>query len=306
MAKFVVVKLLGAALTLLLAASIAFILSRASGDPVHQILGDHATAQQIADFRHTLGLDASLWQQYFHYLGDLIHGDFGTSLRYGQENVTLLLDRLRASLLLASLAILLGATVGFALGTFAALHENSWIDRIAMGLALLGQSVPAFWLAMMLVIIFAINMPILPAGEFTGPSSLILPVVTLSTLPMAKVARLARSSMVEILEEPLVEAAHARGFSARRVVFRHIVRNSMTPVVTLTGIQMGALLSGAVTVEYVFAWPGLGTLAVQAVGFRDFSLVQALVVFGALAFVVINLCVDIINGAVDPRLRESA
>ena len=305
MPRFVVTKLGGAALTLLLAATIAFALSRAAGDPVHQILGDQATGEQIKALRERLGLDAPLVQQYFTYLADLVRGDFGTSLRYGQENVSLLLGRVGASLLLASLAIALGATVGFALGTLAALRENSWIDRIAMGVALLGQSVPAFWLGMMLVVIFAINVPILPAGELTGPASLVLPVVTLSTLPMAKVARLARSSMVEILEEQFVEAARARGFSGRRVVLSHIVRNSMTPVVTLTGIQVGALLSGAVTVEYVFAWPGLGTLAVQAVGFRDFPLVQALVIFGALAFVVINLVVDIINGAVDPRLRES-
>ena len=306
MPRFVVTKLGGAALTLLLAATIAFALSRAAGDPVHQILGDQATADQIQALRARLGLDAPLVQQYVTYLTDLVRGDFGTSLRYGQENVTLLLDRVGASLLLASLAIALGATVGFALGSLGAMHENSWIDRIAMSVALLGQSVPAFWLGMMLVVIFAINFPILPAGEMTGPASLVLPVVTLSTLPMAKVARLARSSMVEILEEPFVEAARARGFSGRRVVFSHIVRNSMTPVVTLTGIQVGALLSGAVTVEYVFAWPGLGTLAVQAVGFRDFPLVQALVVVGALAFVVLNFLGDIINGAVDPRLRESA
>jgi peptide/nickel transport system permease protein len=306
MLKYITVKLAGAALTLFLAATIAFALSRAAGDPVHQILGDHATADQIQALRERLGLDAPPLQQFVGYLSGLLGGDLGTSLRYGQDNLTLILGRLGASLLLASLAIAVGATVGFALGTLAALHENGWIDRLSMGLALLGQSVPAFWLGMMLVVVFAIQVPVLPAGEFTGPASLILPVFTLSTLPMAKVARLARSSMVEVLEEPFVEAARARGFSGRRVVFAHIVRNSLTPVVTLTGIQVGALLSGAVTVEYVFDWPGLGSLAVQAVGFRDFPLVQALVVVGALAFVIINLLVDIANGAIDPRLREAA
>ncbi|MBS4754550.1 ABC transporter permease [Nocardioides sp. zg-ZUI104] len=305
MFKFVMVKVAGAALTLYLAATIAFVLSRTSGNPVHQILGDHATDDQIAALRERLGLDASLPVQYFSFLGDLITGDFGTSLRYGQENLTLIGSRLGASILLAALALALGAFVGFILGIVAALHENGWIDRLSMGLALLGQSVPAFWLGMMLVVLFSIKASILPAGEFSGPSSLILPVVTLSTLPMAKVARLARSSMVEILEEPFVEAARARGFSGRRVLFAHVVRSSLTPVVTLTGIQAGALLSGAVTVEYVFAWPGLGSLAVQAVGFRDFPLVQALVVFGACAFVIINLSVDLINGAIDPRLRET-
>lgn len=305
MLKFVLVKFAGAALTLFLAATIAFVLSRLSGNPVHEILGDHATGAQIAALRERLGLDASLPSQYFTFLRNLVTGDFGSSLRYGQENLSLIGSRFGASLLLAVLALALGAVIGFVLGIAAALHESGWIDRISMGLALLGQSVPAFWLGMMLVILLSINASIFPAGEFTGPSSLILPVLTLSTLPMAKVARLARSSMVETLEEPFVEAARARGFSGSRVIYGHVIRNSLTPVVTMTGIQAGALLSGAVTVEYVFAWPGLGSLAVQAVGFRDFPLVQALVVFGAFAFVVINLLVDLVNGAIDPRLRET-
>lgn len=305
MFKFVVVKIVGALLTLFLAATLAFVLSRFSGDPVYQILGDQATEEQINELRERLGLNSPLLIQYVNFLGDLVTGDLGYSLRYGQDNLDLILGRLGATVLLATLALTLGAVVGFVLGILSALNENSWIDRLSMGLALLGQSIPAFWLGMMLVVVFALNFRILPAGELQGPLSLILPVVTLSTLPMAKVARLARSSMVEVLEEPFVEAARARGFSGRRVVFAHVIRNSLTPVVTLTGIQAGVLLSGAVTVEYVFAWPGMGSLAVQAAGFRDFPLVQALVVFGALAFVVINLTVDLINGAIDPRIRET-
>lgn len=173
-------------------------------------------------------------------------------------------------------------------------------------LALLGQSVPLFWLGLMLILLFAVRLGWFPAGQNDGIESLVLPAVTLSTLPMAQIARLTRSSMSEVLQEGFVSAARARGLAGWRIILIHAFRPASLPVVTIVGLQAGMLLSGAVTVEYVFAWPGLGSLATQAVQTRDFPLVQSIVVFGALVFVLINLAVDLLYGLVDPRIREDA
>lgn len=305
MIKFTVVRVAGAALTLLIAIAVAFLLTRIAGDPVHNILGDLATQEQVDEMRRNLGLDAPLVRQFADFMGGLLRGDLGTSLRYSRPNTELIVSRLGASMVLAGTAVAFGVITGYTLGVIAAFRENTWVDRTVMSVALLGQSVPAFWLGMMLISVFAVGLQWLPAGQQGGLSHLVLPAFTLATLPMAKVARLARSQVSEVLHEPFVTAARVRGFGRTRVLFRHILPNSLQPVITLVGIQVGTLLSGAVTVEYVFNWQGLGTLATQAVQFRDFRLVQALVVFGAAAFVVINLVIDLINGWIDPRVREA-
>jgi peptide/nickel transport system permease protein len=306
MIRLVVSKTANAVLTLLIASSLAFFLARGSGSPVREILGESATADQVAQLTAQLGLDKPLIVQYGHFLLDLVTFDLGDSLRYGQSNLALIAGRLPASIELALFALLLAVAVGVPLGIIAARREGSLIDRIASMLALLGQSVPLFWLGLMLILLFAVQLGWLPAGQDDGIASLVLPAVTLSTLPMAQIARLTRSSMSEVLNEGFIAAARARGLAGWRIILIHAFRPASLPVVTIIGLQAGMLLSGAVTVEYVFAWPGLGSLATQAVQTRDFPLVQSIVVVGALVFVLINLAVDLLYGLVDPRIREDA
>lgn len=304
--KLILTRIGSGLVTLLLAITIAFFLSRGTGSPAKQILGDGATVQQIAELEAHLGLDRPLLVQYIDYIGHLIVLDFGDSLRYHTSNLELILGRMPASLTLAVVAMVIAVVVGIPLGILAARNEGGLIDRIASGIALLGQSMPLFWLGLMLVLIFAVELGWLPAGQYTSPVSVVLPAITLSTLPMAQIARLTRSSMGEVLGEGFISAAEARGIARWRITLIHAFRAASLPVVTIIGLQAGALLSGAVTVEYVFGWPGLGTLALHAVQARDFTLVQSIVVVGAVLFVVINLLVDLVYGLVDPRIREGA
>jgi peptide/nickel transport system permease protein len=290
--------------TLVLAITVAFFLARGTGSPAREMLGDGATAEQIADLEAHLGLDRPVVVQYFDYLAHLFTFDLGNSLRYHSSNFELMASRMPASLTLAVVAMIIAVVIGIPLGIQAARHEGGLIDRITSGTALLGQSMPLFWLGLMLVLIFSVQLGWLPAGQFDRPESVILPAVTLSTLPMAQIARLTRSSMGEVLGEGFITAAEARGISRWRITLIHAFRSASLPVVTIVGLQAGMLLSGAVTVEYVFGWPGLGTLALQAVQARDFTLVQGIVVVGATVFVVINLAVDLLYGLVDPRIRE--
>ncbi|WP_116996747.1 ABC transporter permease [Desertimonas flava] len=298
-------KVIGAFVTLFVAVTMAFFITRLAGDPTEQILGGFATADQVAAKRHELGLDRPLIEQYLSFLGDLARGDLGQSLRFNRSNTELIGSRIFASAKLTAVALVIAIVIGVPLGLFAARREGRLGDRMSSIVALLGQSVPVYWLGMMAVIVFAVNLQWLPAGQDRSLASLVLPSLVLSTIPLARVTRLTRSAMTEVLEEPFVAAARARGLSERRVLYRHGLRNAALPIITLLGLQAGMLLSGAVTVEAVFAWPGLGSLAVQAVEFRDAPLVLALVVFGALAFVAINLTVDIAYGIVDPRVRDA-
>lgn len=304
MTRFLASKALQGVATLLIAVSIAFLLARGTGDPVREMLGDLASEQQVAALQAQLGLDRPLGLQYIAFLQDLLTFDLGDSLRYGTSNLDLVLSRLPASAQLAAAAMLLAVVAGVPLGIWAALKEGRLADRVASAIALTGQSIPLFWLGLMLILFFAVRLGWLPAGQSTGFRSLILPAVTLSTLPMAQIARLTRSGMSEILGETFVSASHARGIKRWRIVLVHAFRNACLPVITIVGLQAGTLLSGAITVEFVFAWPGLGTLATQAVQTRDFSLIQAIVVFGAVVFVVINLLVDLLYGILDPRIRD--
>lgn len=303
--KFVVPKVLGALVTVLLAVTIAFFLARLAGDPVTNILGALASDEQVAAKRAELGLDKPLFEQYFTFLWSLLQGDLGTSLRYNLSNWDVIASRFPSSLQLAGAAVLISTVVGIPLGILAALKENTIWDRISVTLSLLGQSLPGFWIGLMFILLFSVQLGWFPAGQSGTWQHLVLPAITLSFWPLARVARITRSSFTGVLEEGYVTAARARGLSEPTVVLAHALRNAALPIVTIVGLQAGALLSAAVTVEFVFAWPGLGSLAVQAVAFRDFSLVQALVVVGVVAFVVINLFVDLLYGLIDPRIREA-
>ena len=295
----------GGAVTLVLAVTLAFLLVRLAGDPVVHMLGEVAPPEQIEAKRHELGLDRPLIVQYVSYMGSLLTGDLGESLRYQQSNARLIGTRLLASLQLAGVAMLLSIVVGIPIGLFAALREGTFIDRVMMFFALISQSLPLFWLGMMLILLFAVELNWLPAGQSGSWNHVILPAVSLSAYPMARIARLTRSSAIDVIEQDYVTAARARGLSRFRVATVHVLKNAALPVVTIIGLHLGQMLSGVVTLEVVFSWPGLGALAVGALRFRDFFLVQAIVVVGATLFVAINLAVDLLYGAIDPRIRDA-
>jgi len=296
-------KLGSAAVTFVIAVSLAVVLSSVGGDPVANLLGPLAPKEQVEAERAALGLDRPLPVQVISTLGDVARGDLGTSLRYEQPCWDIIKSRFPQSLKLMVFALLLGILVGVPLGVIAALRENTIVDRLVMTIALTGQSFPLYWLSMMAVLLFSLKLGWLPAGRADGWSHIVLPGVVLSLLPIGRIARLTRASMSRVLDEDYILAARARGLSATRTVGIHALRNAALPVVTIIGLQAGGLLSGAVTVEVVFAWPGLGSLAVDAVSFRDFKLVQAIVIFGAFIFVTINFAVDVLYGILDPRIR---
>lgn len=305
MVRFVARTLVGGLVTLLLAATLSFVVSRVVGDPTVQMLGLSATPGQIAELRSQLGYDRPVLTQYLDFIGSVSRGDLGVSLFTGEKNLDAILERAPASLQLALLAVALGVMIGIPAGTFAATREGRTSDRVMSTLTIIGQSVPIFWLGLMLVYVFSLRLGWLPAGFIGDWRNLVLPVFTLAVLPTARIARITRATMTSTLDELYVTAASARGLPRRRVVYIHALRNSLLAVITIIGLQFGILLSGAITIELVFAWPGLGSLATQAVLGRDLPLVQALVVFGAFAFVVINVVVDLIYGIVDPRVREN-
>lgn len=303
--RFVLSRASAGLVTILLAITLAVILSDAGGDPVRNLLGPDATRADVAQERAALGLNRPLYVQIVSEIGNVARGNLGTSLRYDRSNLQLIESRLPYSAELMGAALLLAILVGVPLGVLAAVREDSAIDRLSMSAALIGQSVPLYWLGMIVVLVFAVDLGWFPAGYAGGLSHLVLPAVVLATFSLGAISRLTRSSMTQVLDEPYILAARAHGLSRGRVVFRHGLRNAALPVVTMIGLQAGALLSGVVTIEVVFAWPGIGSLAVNAVSFRDFTLVQAIVIFGAILFVVINFTVDVLYGLLDPRVRHS-
>jgi peptide/nickel transport system permease protein len=290
--------------TVAIAASLAFLLSRISGNPTLNILGTGATHAEVVAENQRLGLNNGLLVQYGIFLKDLVTGDLGRSLEYSQSNLSLICRRLGASLELAVTALALALLAGIPIGVVCAWCRDGLIDRVLSALVVLGQAIPPFFLGTLLVGLFAVRLRWLPAGETTSLRGLILPAVTLATFPLARIARLIRSGMLVALGEDYTAAARSRGVSEFSVLLKHCLKNAAIPVLTMLGLQAGFLLSGAVTVEVVFAWPGLGLLAVNAVLFRDFPLVQAIVVVGAVTFVIINWVVDMCYAKLDPRVAD--
>lgn len=274
------------------------------GDPADLMLRPEATEEQRQALRERLGLNDPILVQFGRFISGAVRGDFGESIWQRVPALPIVLDRLPATLYLTSATLLLAVPLSIVLGIISAIRPGSIVDRVVTVVSLGGVSTADFWLGLMLILFFSVRLGWLPAGQSTGFSSLVLPAVTLSTLPMAQIARLTRSGMSEVLGETFVSASHARGIPRWRIILVHAFRNASLPVITIIGLQAGTLLSGAITVEFVFAWPGLGTLATQAVQTRDFSLIQAIVVFGAVVFVLINLLVDLLYGILDPRIRD--
>jgi len=241
--------------------------------------------------------------QYLRYIGGVLSGDMGNSLRFKRPALDLVLERLGATALLAIAALVFAVVVAIPVGVLSAVKRNSWIDHFGMVLALLGQSLPLFWLGIMLVLIFAVRLRWFPASGIGSWQHLILPMITLGAYPMARIARLTRSSMLDVINEDYIITARAKGLTGLTVVIRHALRNAALPVVTIVGLMFGTLMAGAVITETIFAWPGVGLLTIQAIQNRDFPLVQAAVLVVSMTFVFVNLGVDLLYAYIDPRIK---
>jgi ABC-type dipeptide/oligopeptide/nickel transport system permease component len=274
-----------------------------SGDPTMLMVSESWNSQQIAEFRHTMGFDRPWHVQYLDFLSHAIRGDFGLSLRQQQPIFTLISQRLPATLQLAAAAMAIALAVGLPLGVLAAIRRGSIWDNALMLGGLLGQSFPVFWLGLLLIMVFSVGLGWFPVAGADTPQHLVLPAITLGLFSTAYIARMARGSMLEVLGRDYVRTARAKGLTQHGVVVRHALRNALVPLVTVIGLQFGALLGGAVITETIFAWPGVGRLTIQAIQTKDLPLVQGCVVLLATIFVMVNLVVDLLYTYLDPRIR---
>lgn len=304
MGRYVLRRLVQSVFVLLGVTALVFALLQVAGDPVLIMMSGSGTSEaQLQQLRHDLGLDDPPPVRYGRFLGGLVRGDLGNSLRSNRPALPLVLDRMPATLLLAGAA--LGVSLAFAvpIGVVSALRPNSVADHVGRTIAVFGQATPVFWLGIMMVLVFAVRLGWFPAGGYGSWRHLVLPAVALGLLPMARVARLLRSSLLEVLGQDYVRTAWAKGLDERRVTLGHALRNAALPVVTVVGLTFGGLLGGAVVTETIFSWPGVGQLAVQAIANRDANLVQAVVVVVAVIFTLVNLAVDIVYAWLNPMIR---
>jgi peptide/nickel transport system permease protein len=305
MLRFLAARLLRAALTIVMVVTFAFVVLRLSGDPALLILSVDAPPEAVEAFRAAWGLDRPLWVQYLSYFGAILQGDLGQSMRDGRDAVELVAERIPATLALTLPALALKVGLGVPAGMYAALHRNSLIDRTVMLLAVAGFTVPSFVLGLVLVLVFAVQLGWLPSGGQESWRHAILPVITLGLGGAAVLARFTRSAMLEVLGQPYIRTASAKGVPWHAVVARHALPNAAIPTVTIIGFMVGSLIAGAVVVESVFSWPGVGRLLVVAVSNRDLAVVQCVLLLVAATMVCANLVVDLLYGVLDPRLRAA-
>jgi|RhiMetdeSRZDD1v2_1073273.scaffolds.fasta_scaffold04859_17 peptide/nickel transport system permease protein len=282
---------------------VVFWVIRLSGDPVLLMLPADASQQDIQRLRELLGFDQPVHIQLWRFMERVATGDFGTSLRFQEPALALVLDRLPSTVLLAFTALSVAGVIGLPLGVLSAVRRNSVWDHAAMAVALLGQSMPIFWTGIMLITIFAVALDLFPSSGSGTIRHLVLPTAALGFLSTGRVTRLVRGRMIEVLGEDYVRTARAKGLTESCVLYRHALRNCLLPVITILGLELGSTLGGAVVTETVFAWPGVGRLIVSAIFARDYPLVQAAVLVVAVMFVVVNLVVDLLYAVIDPRVR---
>ena len=301
--QYVIRRLISSVFVILGVGTVVFIVLRLAGDPTALLLTEGASQANIDELRFQLGLDQPVTVQYLRFLKGVFTLDFGRSFRYNEPAIGIVLERLPATLQLALMAMLIGVVLGVPLGVASAVRRNSIFDSLASFVAFLGQAIPNFWLGIMFILFFAVELRWLPTSGSGTWKHLILPAVTLATRPFAEITRITRSEMIETLKEDYIRTARSKGLSERYILRAHALRNAAIPLVTVMALNLGALLGGAIVVETVFAWPGAGRLLVQAIQFRDFPLVQADVLFLAGAFVVINFFADILYTSLDPRIE---
>ncbi|MFM9939606.1 MAG: ABC transporter permease [Hyphomicrobiaceae bacterium] len=303
MSRFIVRRLLQGLVLLVLVSTVVFFLGRLTGNPVDMMLPEDATAEDRERLIRTLGLDGSLFTQYVAFIGSALQGDLGTSIRMRQPAVEVFFSRLPNTLAIIPWALILAMVVGIPLGVVAALNRGRFLDRAAGTVAVLGVATPNFWLGIVLIYFFSVELGWFPSGRMGGPEHYVLPVITLGTFLTAGFMRLTRSSMLEVLETEYVKLARIKGLSERVVIWKHCLRNALIPILTLWGVFVGNLITGAIVTETVFAWPGVGRLTYEAVIYRDFPLLQAVIILKAILILAINLVVDILYAYVDPRIR---
>jgi len=282
---------------------ITFMIMHLSGDPAQLLLPPEATEAQIQEFRHALGYDDPIHIQYVRFLKGAVRGDFGTSMVHRRPAFEVVMERFPATLELAVSAMIFAIIIAVPMGIIAAIKRNTIFDYASMGIALGMQSMPTFWLGIMLVMIFSVKLNILPTSGRGTFQQLILPTVALGAFYMAMISRLMRSGLLEVLTEDYVRTARAKGVKETLVVLKHALKNSLIPLVTVIGLEFGRLLGGAVVTETVFEWPGVGKLAVTAINQRDYPVVQAVVFVLAITFVLVNLFTDLTYSYLDPRIR---
>jgi peptide/nickel transport system permease protein len=306
MQRYIVRRLLQAMITLLLVSVIVFILGRLTGDPVALLLTEYSTEEDKIRLTRQLGLDKPLPEQYAIFIGNALRGDLGRSIRGERAPaLELILERLPATVQLAVTAVLISFFIGLPLGVMAAVKKGSFLDTAVRILALIGQAAPVFWLGIVAMYVFSVQLALLPTSGYGEPKQFALPVFTMSCFMVAAFLRLTRSGMLEALESEYVKLARIKGISETVVIWKHALRNSLIPVVTYMGTIFGRMVTGTVVIETIFAWPGVGRLAFEAVMLRDFPVLQAVVLFMASAFLSINLIVDILYAYIDPRIRYS-
>jgi peptide/nickel transport system permease protein len=302
MAAYIVRRALQSLIVILGVIIITFLVSRVLGDPVALLLPPEATPEQRAYLTKDLGLDRPLYIQLVVYVSKVVRGDFGLSFRHQEPAMKLLLDRVPASIYLSLVATFISICFAIPLGIISALKRGTIFDRIGMSLALLGQSIPAFWAGIMMILLFAVTLGWFPPSGYGGLSHVILPALTLALFFAAATARLTRSSVLDVLDMDYVRYARLKGVPEFVVIMRHVLRNAFITILNIVALQLGLLLGGAVITEFIFSWPGIGRLSLDAIYNRDYPVIQATVVVAASFFVVINLLVDIIYSATDPRV----
>lgn len=304
MLKYFAKRLLGILMTILLVGVFVFILVRLMpGDPVRQMVDDDATLETINAVRAEYGLDKPIIVQFVDWIKGMTHGDFGKSYRTGQPIAEEIAKRYLKTVKLAVIAVIWSTVAGLVIGVWTGVHAGKWQDYVGVTAAVAGQAVPTFWIGLLLIFLFGVKLKILPVSGAADWKALILPSFTLGLSMAAAVTRFTRSAVLECLKEDYVRTARAKGLKERAVIWRHVLRNSLISVITVVGLQFGAMLGGAVMIETVFSYPGIGSYLVTSIGLRDYPVVQALVMILALNFVIVNFAVDVLYALVNPEIR---
>lgn len=305
MTRFLAIRVSKALFTIWFILTLVFMITRLSGDPTQWLLPDDATATVKAELRVSLGLDKPLGVQYVQYLSSLFTGDMGMSYHYLRPVGELFAERAGPTIVLGSISFVLAILIGVPIGVFAAVNRNSLLDRLTMGISIAGYTIPNFVFAILLIFLFSLQLRMLPSGGMSTPLHYVMPLLTLTVDAVAGIARLTRGSMLDVLRHDYLDSARAKGVREKIVIYKHALRNALIPVVTIIGLHLGTLIGGAVVVETVFAFPGIGSLIVQAAQYRDFPVIQYGVMLIATTVIIVNLLVDLSYGFLDPRIRDN-
>ncbi len=300
--RFFAERLVQALLTMVLLSLIVFGLARLTGDPVNLMAPMEATPEDIANLRASLGLDKSLPVQYWHFATNALQGELGRSIKWDRPALDMLLERFPATLLLAAASMAFGMLLALPVGIWSAVRRDTWFDRVGKVVALVGQSMPTFWFGILLILFFSLHIRLFPTSGYGHGLHLVLPTVTLGSFVAASIMRVTRSAMIDALEMDHIRTARSKGVPERRVILVHALKNGAIPILTITALQAATILRGAVVTETVFAWPGIGKIAIDAVYARDFPLVQASVLLMGVVFLAVNLVVDLVYLKLDPRI----